>query len=790
MEYALVLVWLVVFAGLATLGYPLAARLFRGFHSHGAGFALPVALVTAWLPVYWLGKLHYGPATVAIGLLCLVVVAAAFGLDRDALRDREFRLAADLPVNRRALAEVAVVFALAFGFLVAIRAVDPSVHAVGGEKYLDFGMLNAILRAETLPPEDFWYAGAPVQYYYGGHLIAAMLSTLTGTAPRFAYNLALAGFFAMLVTTVYDLAASVAAERGLDPVLAGTVGAFFVGFASNLQTAGSVALGLLPQGLRDSLGLGGVETYGLGGEGFGYWSASRVITDAVDGQGFPTINEFPLFAWLNGDLHAHMMGTPFLLLAAAIGFALYLAPASAQRRRLGLLAVVPALGLFQVVTDTWSFPSVFGLTYLALALAPADPTDLLPETASERVRETTASVAEGLDAEEGDAASRALAELERLLVPLGIVAGLGAVSALLAIPFLSGAGGGRSIEFLPAMARSGLGELLVVHGAFVAVFGLSLFSRVGNERRWPLALAMLAVAVLATTRGVDVLAFSLPFVLLGWALLRFDRPAGYETVLIIAGAGLVTIVEIVFVNEQAGPLRMNTVFMTYMQVWVLRSVAGGVALAGLLSRASAVDRRLHASLPSREAAASLFVAALVLSTSLYGAFALTTHFGGSPEPTLDATTFGPHYNEDEVAATEWLQETATAGTVIVSAPATGYSPAKESWGQEPGMYNWKSSIAASLTGVPTVAGWGHEVGYRGAEDYYGRVAAVDALYTGTPADAAAVVREHDVEYVWVGTAEQARYRGELVDFSERAGYEVAFENDAVTVYRVDQEEVA
>ena len=789
MQYALVLVWLVVYAGLAALGYPLAARLFRGFRTRGAGFALPVALVTAWLPVYWLGKLHYGPATVAVGLLVLVGVAAALALDRDALGNREFRPAADLPVNRRAIAEVAVVFALAFGFLVAVRAVDPSVHAIGGEKYLDFGLLNSILRAEALPPEDFWFAGEPVQYYYGGHLVAAMLATLTGTAPEFAYNLALAGFYAMLVTAAYDLASSVAAERGSDPLVAGGVAAFFVGLASNLHTAGGVVLGLLPPDARATLGHDDVPAYGLGGEGFGYWGASRVITDSVGDRGFPTINEFPLFAWLNGDLHAHMMGTPFLLLAAAIGFALYLTPASARRRRLGLLAVVPLLGLFQVVTDTWSFPSVFGVTYLALALAPAEPTDLLPAAAAERVRATTRSVAESLDAKEGDAASRTLTELQRLLVPLGVVALLGAVTAVLAMPFLSGTSGGRSIEFLPAKARSGLGELLVVHGAFVAVFALSLFTRVGEERRWPLVVAVTALALVALTLGMDILVITLPLLVVGWALLRFDRPAGYETVLIVAGAGLVTIVEFVFVNEQAGPLRMNTVFKTYMQVWVLWSVAGGAAVAGLLTRARNTQSRLVDGFPTREAAASVFVAALVLSTSFYGAFALANHFGNSPDPTLDATSFGPHYDDAEVAATAWLDAEAGPDTTIVSAPATGYYPAEESWGYEPGMYDWKSSIASSLTGVPTVAGWGHEVGYRGSADYYGRVAAVDRLYTGTPEDAAAVVREHNVAYVWVGTAERARYGNNLVDFGERDGYEVAFENEAVTVYEVDASEL-
>jgi YYY domain-containing protein len=787
MQYLLVLVWLVVFAGLAALGYPLAARLFARFRSHGVGFALPVALVTLWLPVYWIGKLHYGPTTVAVGLLVLVGVAAAVGLDRDALRDRELQPAPDLDVNRQAVIETALVFVAAFALLVAVRAVDPSVHAIAGEKYLDYGMLNSILRSETLPPEDFWFAGEPVQYYYGGHLVAAILTTLTGTAPRFAYNLALTGFYAMLVTAAYDLASSVAAERGTDPVSAGAFGAFFVGFAGNLDTIGRIVLGLLPATLQASLVGPDVTTYSLRGEGFGYWGASRIISDTVGSRTTPTINEFPLFAWLNGDLHAHMMGTPFLLLAAAIGFALYLTPATERRRRLSLLATLPLLGLFQVVTDTWSFPSVFGVSYLALALAPAEPAALLPASARAGVRTATTAVADALDAEDGAPARRARTELERLLVPLGVVAALGAVTAVLALPFLTGTGGERAVEFLPAAARSSLGELLTVHGAFVAVFGVYLGARVSSERRWSLAFAVIALGAVATMLPLDVLAITLPLLLIGWAALRFDRPVGYESVLIIAGAGLVTIVELVFVNEQAGPLRMNTVFKTYMQVWVLWGTAAGAALSGILSRARAGDSPSlgTVSLPSWDAAASVFVVLLVLSTAVYGAFALSTHFEGSPEATLDATSFGPHYSEAEVAAADWLGETATQDTTIVSAPGTSYYPAKQSRGYEPGMYNWKSSIAASLTGVPTVVGWAHEVGYRGADEYYARVAAVDALYTGSPDAAATVIREHDVEYVWVGTAERARYGSELVDFRERAGYEVAFENEAVTVYRVE-----
>ena len=117
---------------------------------------------------------------------------------------------------------------------------------------------------------------------------------------------------------------------------------------------------------------------------------------------------------------------------------------------------------------------------------------------------------------------------------------------------------------------------------------------------------------------------------------------------------------------------------------------------------------------------------------------------------------------------------------MISAPAQGGTP---------GMYNWNSAIASSLTGVPTVVGWAHEVGYRGSEAYYARVDAVDALYTGSRAGAASVIREHDVEYVWVGSAERNRYGSDLVNFSDRAGYEPVFVDGDVVVYEVTESEL-
>jgi uncharacterized membrane protein len=104
------------------------------------------------------------------------------------------------------------------------------------------------------------------------------------------------------------------------------------------------------------------------------------------------------------------------------------------------------------------------------------------------------------------------------------------------------------------------------------------------------------------------------------------------------------------------------------------------------------------------------------------------------------------------------------------------------------MYDWRSSPGASLTGVPTVAGWHHEVGYRGYDTYVTRVRAADAMYTASPERRVELMRRHDVRYVWVGGAERARYGD--VTFAGIRGVEPVVRTRTVTLYRVDRDELA
>ncbi|WP_416838896.1 DUF2298 domain-containing protein [Haloferax sp. DFSO52] len=754
MEYALVVRWLVMFAALWAVGLPLAARLFRRLPGHGAGFTLPLSLVVVTLPVYYVGHLSFGPATMLVGVVALVAASAASGLDLTALRSGDVRLAADLDIDRRAVAEAAVVFAIAFLFAVGLRALDPSVHAGGGEKFLDFGLLQSLSRAAVLPPEDMWFAGEPVRYYYGGHLVSILLAWLTGTEPEFAYNLALAGFFGFLVAAAFELGRSISVATGANGRLGGVLAAFFVGFASNLVTAGRFVLLALPDGVQRPIAEAVAERsrYSVSkilasAADFSYWDASRVIPG--------TINEFPLFAWLNGDLHAHMMGTPFLLLAAGLAFAYFRTPEDAVGERRLLVGVIAVVGALQVVVDTWSFPSIFGVLFLAMVFAPTRPSTLVP--GRERLRALT----------DRTPVSR---EVTRLVGTTAVVGLAGVVALVLASPFLLGsvAGGGstRTIEILTPDQRTGFGALVLVHGAFLAAFALHYATRLGPRRILPVVAGLTAVAIVAVIHSFAALALVVPFVVVGWVILRRSDDPRFDTVLVVAGAGLVMLVEVVFVNEQAGPGRMNTVFKTYMQVWVLWGCAMGPVLAGLVrdtadvSNLSLPNTTFHIRGEAVRALGIVVVVALVASTSVYAGLAVSDHTQTPrQETTLDATAFATWYHSDEATAITWLDENVDGNPTMLTAPGTEWSDTVDDK-REYVMYAWRGNPESSLTGVPTVAGWAHEVGYRGPEAYYNRVRDVDAMYVGDESTRTRLIREYDVQYVWVGPGERARY-GEI-----------------------------
>jgi YYY domain-containing protein len=817
MEYGRVLVWLVAYAGLAALAYPATAALFARFPRRGAGFAIPVALATLGVVGFWVGRVGFGYVALLAGLLVLGGLSAAA-----AYRGVE--------LDRRGYVETVVVFSVAFLFLVGVRALDPAVHPGGGEKFLDFGLLSSLARSPRLPPEDIWFAGEPVRYYYGGHMIASLVGRLTFTPPRYSYNLALSGFFGALVTAAYALAGGIAADRGLSRRSAGLFAAFLVGFASNLVPPTRLLVWLLGPDVRSTLaeldpGDGGVDDIlagGLaGGPGrFEYWSASRVIEG--------TINEFPFFAYLNGDLHAHMMNMAFVLLVAGVLYTYWKTPSSALRRRRAIVfGVVPVLAGLVAVVNTWSFPTVLGLAWLGVVFAPAPPSDLLGGVGiRDRLLGSGDVRADGVGGGSGGGGgrggggpvdrSRARAvvrpghervavdrEILRTVAALVVAGVVAALAVGFVVPYFNGATSGRQIAFVSN--RSSIPGLVLVHGVFLGVTARFLLPRAdpgAGSRLQAIALvgAFGVLGHLAGLLGVVVVGL---FVLVGWVLLRTGSDVGYETALALGALGIIVLAEFVYVGGRGNPTRYNTVFKTYADVWILWGTAVAVILAeyadpvGVLERlradGSVVWGSDHSRVPGVPVSVGgVLAAVLVVSLSLYAGFAMANHVSAGVDrgpATVDSLRFVERQHATEAGAIEFVRELDGQPNIVTAPTIRMYqwSPDRVIRGSTDGSGEpVGGSAPASLTGVPTLAGWVHEIGYRGRAAWDARVQAVRTIYDGSPSEQVRQLRTDRVEYIYVGPAERHRYRHtDLV--ARLAGVSVAYEDEYVTIYRVDRE---
>ncbi|MFB6270574.1 MAG: DUF2298 domain-containing protein [Halobacterium sp.] len=788
MEYGVVLKWWLCYQALLLVGLPFAARLLPDAPDRGASVAVPIGVVALTVPTLWVGQFAFG-TWVVVGVAVAVLAASAY------------TARGGVEVPRRALAEVVAVFTVAFLFLIAVRAASQGVHPYGGEKFLDFGLVQSLLRADRLPPQDFWFAGERVVYYYGGHLMTAVLALLTGTTGRFAYDPALAGFYAMAVTGAYGLASTVADRSlgdeyarvrwplaaaaagvvfvlavfglgapwyylaapaafaaavlaGSTRVRAGVLAAFVYGFASNLVTPVRLLAGTYGV-VRDAVVAAGIKSNrapAITPGQFDMWHASRVVEVGI--------NEFPLFAYLNGDLHAHMMSVAVLFVAAAVGLAYHRTPAVERRRRAALLfGAFPVAAATILTVNTWSFPAVAGVAMLAVAMADPAPRTLLPERYADRLARASAPGR----------------EVQRVVLSAVVAVAVAVLGLVVAWPFvrsvlLAGASNQHPAAF-PAPTQ--LGAFLLVHGLFLVSFGAYFVSRVARDSSDWAAAGLAAVAAVLVAGTVDpviagvrvgVVAVLLAGPLLAGAwVLRRRGTVGFEGVLVVAGAGLVVLVEYVYLSDAASYESFNTIFKVYAQVWALWSVPAGVALAALASRRPSFSR-------AREVGGTALVAALLVSASVYGAFAVTAHFDSADDATLDAYEYVKDERPGEAAAIEWLN--AKAGQPhIVSAPGDD-------------LYSWENP-ASSLTGIPTVAGWSHAGNYHSREAYRTRVSDVGIIYETTdPLSRSILLQKHDVQYVWVGPIERSDYDVQVT--TDEPGISVAFQNDQVTVYAVNQ----
>ncbi|MDP9364116.1 MAG: DUF2298 domain-containing protein, partial [Chloroflexota bacterium] len=343
---------------LLTVGWaPLVRMLCPRLADGGAFVTRPLALLglvyPAWL-LAALGLLPYATGGLWVTLLIGSVVAwlAAW---RRGLVDRRWL---------GALAAAEALFLAAFASYVWLRGFTPEI--LNTEKPMDAAFLSSAARTSAIPPPDPWFAGEPINYYYLGYLLHGALARLSGIVATTAFNLALATTFAMTLTAAAGLGFDAARPRlsRRRALTAGGLAAALLVLVGNLHAA--VRLVRAPAETLAADWWGGIG-----------WGASRIVCDGprvaddcpvVDGRIVETINEFPFFSFLLGDLHPHVMALPFTLVVLALALNVALGHRD-DSPTAGPAACIAALVLGAVAGSLYALNSWDMPTYLPGAAA-------------------------------------------------------------------------------------------------------------------------------------------------------------------------------------------------------------------------------------------------------------------------------------------------------------------------------------------------------------------------------------------------------------------------------------
>jgi uncharacterized membrane protein len=221
---------------------------------------------------------------------------------------------------------------------------------------------------------------------------------------------------------------------------------------------------------------------------------------------------------------------------------------------------------------------------------------------------------------------------------------------------------------------------------------------------------------------------------------------------------------------------MNTVFKVYMHTWVLWAMAAGIILTALYET---VPARSASRLFSRNGIQVLIITSVAL-LSLYSLIAIGGLTATASQPSLDATEWAAITHPAEWEAIAWL-DSQPGHPHIVSLPGCSCHPDSNFH-----PYQWVNA-EASFTGIPTVAGWSHEIGYRSEDQYLSRVQDVNTIYTSSGRERSMLLAKYNVTYIWVGPNERSFYSNPVFDGPQ---YTVVFENSAVTIYRVTHHDQA
>lgn len=765
--------WYVALQILALPALPLAWLVFRRFPDHGYAMAkvLGLLIVTwiAWM-LSSLKLLPFGPIAIALGWFLLLVVGLIL------LRRKSVQMLLAFRNRWRWLIATEVLFLTTFAGMAWIRSLNPGFWQPTGEDATPFwyAVFNATVRSPYFPAYDPWLSGGQLHLSNWGQMPWVTITRLTGIVPAIGYNLTFAGIFALLSVTLWTAASALIARVSSSRSHAGWIALLaplLIVLGPTLMLARQVSEGAWGYAPRpDDWFIGG----GAGDIAYGIW---QIVTERLPSDpnlardamriGLDAEGNNPFGLMISGNLDQVTSTLPIIALAIAVAVTIVLRnhiSGSEQwrldRTDLATVLLGGAAAGAMLASSTWGFLPTLGLIVAALG-----------------IRIVMAHCWERPWPMARNAVLCAIAA-----AAFSYIAFFPAIQEFHATQ--------RNLMTAPTVD---LDESLSIYGPILFILVTWLLAQVVasaqgvREPRWTarvisfLTLMIAAGALIASMVLSSLVLFVLVALLLVmiavWHLRA--RPA-YLLVLVMTALAMMLMVLQNRIPIAADPFGRSSALQLGVFTWMLLGVAATVALGGIVRWLEA-SRRLLRSIPG-----VIWTIALValLAGSIFYPLLVTRSLVEARDDaprTLDATSLYSSDGQDLVLgddrdAARWLMENVNGLPVILEATTSNYQ---------------LGGRISTMTGLPTIIGWStpeHIMRPGWTEVVDRRQAAVNEIFgsRGTFGSIDPLLRQYDVQLVYVGPVERATYsQASLQKFEtavEEGDLEKLYQSGSVTVY--------
>ena len=749
-----VIIWFFLLEVIGIISVPIMYKLCTGLKDRGYSFSKVFGCII-FAYVLWIVSIFNIFPIIFFTCLCFLLLFAGFSF---LILWKSYKeIIKHLRIHWKMFLIMEFLFGFVFIIFLFYRGWDSGINHT--EQLMDFMYFNASLTTQAGIPKDLWLSGHSVAYYYFGYWVMAILAKTSNVVAGVSYNLSLVTIPALSAVGVYGLAYNLAYDVSKKwlAVFFGLFSSYCLVFLANIVGFFEFlwANGIGSEKFWSWVGITGlsgestVQTTTWYPEGFWWWwRSSRVISSTVDQQQVDvTINEFPFFSFMLGDLHPHVIAIPVFLMF--LGFCLNILWIGVRDKRkyiVGFIVIGFISGvLFSI--NPWLIPPMV-LILLGVLIT---------------VNLETSSYAQ---------VSKKILWLlfgGGLAFATSIVAFMPGISILQDLSTqVSGVSPVGNYKELASVTSRYI-HILIFWGPYIILllpFVILTFFKTTLKKSWRylsysalflVSMPFLIWVVLHFVYGGEVSVigdrwlYLLPYFVLMWLSIYStlwmwsyrisDKNMIFSLILIFVSLILIQFPEILFLDDNfSSPTeRMNTVFKFYYASWILLATVSGYTIYCMMSK-FAPYFKLKKSLFFLYAL--LFIVFLGSSYYTVAAFKYNVDNSELEEFNLNGVSV---WKADERQAIEYFKQNANYTDVILEAVGPDYS---------------QFSRISSGTGLSTVLGWvGHEYQWRGnLEIINQRKDDIVRLYSSVDVDESqTLINKYDIEYIYIGKNERNIY---------------------------------